>query len=1080
VTDRFWDEARSIFADALDVDTDERGEFLVKACNGDARLLAEVEALLRHHGCASSFLDDAPETGRGSTAALVLPGEIAPDAPRPKASEGMRVADRYVLGDKLGEGGCGVVYEAEDTLTGERVAIKLLSGLSEAAREAVRREVATLRLLRMPGVVQLLDDGITEDWAFIVMELVEGAPFPGPVSRPARWNEIGEVVLGVLDTLARIHWAGVIHRDIKPSNVLVLEDGTPLVLDMGVSAGPAVSFGRPDSGNVAGTPKYVPPEQWFGASPSARGDLYSLGVMVYEALGGEIPMGEVWQFPPLRGQRPVREVAPDTPRHVAALVDRLLDADPAKRPESAVEARALLVGETTDPVSGRRLPRLGPPEPLEAIVEAAKERRAIDLAGPAGTGRTRCLKDACECLEREGYEVYWTSPKRRPLRSLADVVGALEAEDEGLEEARALVRRRLSNLLESGCIVLCDDFESLDRWSREMLEECRSLGCIVRVVPGATAGSVQLRALAEEDLRVLFAGPERIHHLPDDAATELMRRTQGLPSAVAAELNAWVRAALARWEGDKVVISRSALERLRGGLHALPPGALSVHRRPALDDQLEDLLVCIDIAGPHATVPLLQKMLDVPLWTVEAEIADLERAGAVRRLEEGRLKVVVPTHAGHLWPPERRREIHQKLGTNLEPRATGRFYHLIAADMLDEAVDEAIAVARQLMREGIVDRAMSILREGLSALARRDGDAREDDLLMLLLEGALVLCTTDAINTALYHLGRARLGGAVRESLETTARAALLTLEGDAERALRMLDDADPPPRVDIARWRYSVRVIAASFRPLEQHEEIVRDAAQWALQHRGHGVAAARWEWLGWLAYRKANFETAAQLHARAAEEADTALHRAAALLNAAWASLEAFDLEATERLAKEAEGIARQCRHAHYEGRGEVLRRCAAYRGERHGPPDRALVDATHALGVAFLHGCATLNEAAVAWRRGQRTLARDLAIESTRAFKTAGERGGELLASALAYACGEPRELPAVAELAQAARDCPLPGIAVQAIGLLHLAGEKHDPAWGADLESIAERLPRDTWPLRREVASVREAIDWWTKA
>src|SRR5579883_739740 len=136
--------------------------------------------------------------------------------------EGRRIAGRYVLERLLGRGGQAEVWSAADRITGSRVAVKLLGEGASPAR--ARREIATLRLLRLPGVVRLLDEGVDDERGFVVMELVLGAPFPG-VATPCTWAELGPPTLRLLETLARVHACGVVHRDLKPANVLVTADG---------------------------------------------------------------------------------------------------------------------------------------------------------------------------------------------------------------------------------------------------------------------------------------------------------------------------------------------------------------------------------------------------------------------------------------------------------------------------------------------------------------------------------------------------------------------------------------------------------------------------------------------------------------------------------------------------------------------------------------------------------------------------------------------------------------------------------------------------------------------------------------
>ncbi len=254
-----------------------------------------------------------------------------------------RIADRYDLAYNLGVGAHGVVWEAHDRLSGETVAIKLFAAQLEAR---IRREIVVLRLLRLPGVVRLLDEGVDQGVAFIVMERVEGDPFPAD-GRP--WEQIEDATVTLLETLARVHAAGVVHRDLKPANVLVSDAGQVTVLDFGISyfGGPREEL-APGDDELLGTPLYFAPEQVRGEEVSPATDLYALGVMLFHALSGEFPH-EAESVADLLRQR-LRVPAPrlDTsrvPPHVAAVVHQMLEREPDDRPSSAMEVLRALRGE---------------------------------------------------------------------------------------------------------------------------------------------------------------------------------------------------------------------------------------------------------------------------------------------------------------------------------------------------------------------------------------------------------------------------------------------------------------------------------------------------------------------------------------------------------------------------------------------------------------------------------------------------------------------------------------------------------------------------------------------------------------
>ncbi|TMB27262.1 MAG: hypothetical protein E6J62_19685 [Deltaproteobacteria bacterium] len=257
------------------------------------------------------------------------PPGSAPNQPKP-----MPRIEGFVLHERLGQGGMGEVFRATRESDGRELAVKVLSESLAAVPDYVRRfdrEAAAMAQLDHPGIVRLLSRGRSGEHCFIAMELV-----PGPslrthvaVARPSA-RALARLLGQVAHALAYAHARGVVHRDLKPDNVLVIGEGRTKVLDFGLAGLHADGAESLTQSNVAmGTANYMAPEQRKDAHRADhRADLYSFGVMIYELLTGELPVGK---YPP------ASKVVPGLSRAWDALIERCLEQDPAARPHSALE-----------------------------------------------------------------------------------------------------------------------------------------------------------------------------------------------------------------------------------------------------------------------------------------------------------------------------------------------------------------------------------------------------------------------------------------------------------------------------------------------------------------------------------------------------------------------------------------------------------------------------------------------------------------------------------------------------------------------------------------------------------------------
>ena len=248
---------------------------------------------------------------------------------------------RYRIRGELGHGAQAVVYEAEDMERGGRVALKVLSavaGLHPLHRGRFLKEAYALSAVSHPSVARLRDFGCAEGRLFCAIELIEG-----PTLRALRERDVPTLsdclstLLGVAEGIRAAHAAGIVHRDVKPDNVILrhAQWERPVLIDFGLAK---QVCDRTATAGLTGTPGYVPPELILGEAASNRSDLWSLGALAWYLLEGSDP------FPGLEGlpllQATTREPLP-SPRcaspELAALVRRLTEIDPARRPAGAEE-----------------------------------------------------------------------------------------------------------------------------------------------------------------------------------------------------------------------------------------------------------------------------------------------------------------------------------------------------------------------------------------------------------------------------------------------------------------------------------------------------------------------------------------------------------------------------------------------------------------------------------------------------------------------------------------------------------------------------------------------------------------------
>ena len=281
---------------ALELDSDERGSFLDEACGGNESLRQQVESLLVSYDHAGSFLE-SPAAQFGAP--------LVSDA-HAKLAAGDALGPYRIL-SKLGSGGMGDVYLAQDTRLGRKIALKLLAATLIKDDERLRRfrqEASAASALNHPNILTIHEVGQTDSAHFIATEFIEGETLRERITRqPLPLIEALDIAIQIASALSAAHIAGIVHRDIKPENIMIRRDGYVKVLDFGIAKLTEKSDLAKDTdsegatrillntipGLIMGTVSYMSPEQARGIAVDPTTDTWSLGVVFYEMLTGHKP-----------------------------------------------------------------------------------------------------------------------------------------------------------------------------------------------------------------------------------------------------------------------------------------------------------------------------------------------------------------------------------------------------------------------------------------------------------------------------------------------------------------------------------------------------------------------------------------------------------------------------------------------------------------------------------------------------------------------------------------------------------------------------------------------------------------------
>jgi serine/threonine protein kinase len=312
----------------------------------------------------------------------------------PEVSEGSVVDGRYRVLSRLGSGGMADVWLAEDTHLQRQVALKVLHRRFAQDREFVerfRREAESAAGLQHPNIVSVYDRGEFEGTYYIAMQYVDGPTLKGLIDAGLDPEQAVALIRQVLEAARFAHRHGIVHRDLKPQNVIVDGEGKAIVTDFGIARAGVSEITQ--TGSVMGTPHYLSPEQAQGFEVTAVSDLYSVGVLLYEALTGRVPfegesavavaMKQVSQTP----QRP-SSINPRVSPALDAVVMRALEKDPGERFQSADAFIAALDAAMREPGVGPGTASFAALPPVVAVPleedpeeeEKRKRRRWIWIA----------------------------------------------------------------------------------------------------------------------------------------------------------------------------------------------------------------------------------------------------------------------------------------------------------------------------------------------------------------------------------------------------------------------------------------------------------------------------------------------------------------------------------------------------------------------------------------------------------------------------------------------------------------------------------------------------------------------------
>ncbi len=489
-----WRQVEDLYHASLKVSGSQRAAFLEDACGKDQALRRELESLLTHEQSAEKFIE-APAF---DMAAQIMAHDKSFHPEAELVSRGTVISHFRIL-EKLGQGGMGVVYRAEDTSLGRAVALKFLpadDAHDADSLERLRREARAASSLNHLNICTIYEIGETGHMPFIAMELVEGKTLRELLHcgiLPIR--KTIEIAVQIADGLAKAHEANITHRDLKPENLMVAPDGLVKILDFGLAklGSPngdglemcTTSGAQTSSLALQGTVGYMSPEQAGGHSLNFRSDQFSLGCVLYEMVTGKRAFKRATAAETvvaiLREQpEPVAAQVHDVPAPLCCVIERCLEKEPDKRFISTRDlSRELLA--IRDHLSENRVKQVETrPTNLpvqrtgfvgrEKEIAAARELllrpgvRLVTITGPGGIGKTRLgIQVASGMAGHFRGGIHFV-----PLSAISDpgLVASVIVQTFGIREAGGqspieILKENLRNSSPEPVMLVLDNFEQL-------------------------------------------------------------------------------------------------------------------------------------------------------------------------------------------------------------------------------------------------------------------------------------------------------------------------------------------------------------------------------------------------------------------------------------------------------------------------------------------------------------------------------------------------------------------------------------------------------------------------------------------